>query len=138
MTNIYGDIDMSDETFKASFKSIREGELKNNQKVKKVKKVKTPEFEIESETEEEIIESSSDKEPTSCIQSSRSNDPFPKSPVKVECYLRECWEAVSSRVPESDLLGMWCAAILVIPQERKVLCIYKKLQGGFSLKEMRF
>ena len=38
MTNIYGDIVMSDETFKASFKSIREGELKNNQKVKKVKK----------------------------------------------------------------------------------------------------
>ena len=38
MTNIYGDIVMSDETFEASFKSIREGELKNNQKVKKVKK----------------------------------------------------------------------------------------------------
>ena len=128
---------MSDETFEASFKSIREGELKNNQKVKKVKKVKTPEFEIESETEEEIIESSSDKEPTSCIQSSRSNDPFPKSPVKVECYLRECWEAVSSRVPESDLLGMWCAAIYFsnISRKKGTLYIQKVTRWFFTERD---
>ena len=109
--NPYGDIVTSDETFEADFKSIREEEMKNNQKVKKVKKVKIPEFEMESETEEEIIESSSDEEPTSSIQPGRSNDLFPKSPVKVECYLREYWEAMSPPVPESDLLGMWCAAI---------------------------
>ena len=84
--NLYGDIVMSDETLEAVFRSIREDEFKNNQKVKKIKKAKTPEFEIESESEEEIIESSSDEEPASSVQSSRSNDPFLKSPVKVECY----------------------------------------------------
>ena len=47
--NPYDDIVTSDETFQAVFKSIREEELKNNQKVKKVKKVKFPAFEIESE-----------------------------------------------------------------------------------------
>ena len=122
--NPYGDIVTSDETFEADFKSIREEEMKNNQKVKKVKKVKIPEFEMESETEEEIIESSSDEEPTSSIQSSRSNDPFPKSPVKVKCYLRECWEAMSPPVPESDLLGMWCAAIYFSNTSRKKGTLY--------------
>ena len=85
----------------------------------KFKKIKTPDFEIESETDEEVIESSSDEEPTSSIQSSRSNDTFPKFPVKVECYLRECWEAMSHPVPESDLLGMWCAAIYFSNTSRK-------------------
>ena len=122
--NPYGDIVTSNETFEAVFKSIKEEELKKNQKVKKFKKIKTPDFEIESETEEEIIESSSDEEPTSSIQSSRSNDTFPKSPVKVECYLRECWEAMSPPVPESDLLGMWCAAIYFSSTSRKKGTLY--------------
>ena len=122
--NPYGDIVTSDETFEADFKSIREEEMKNNQKVKKVKKVKIPEFEMESETEEEIIESSSDEEPTSSIQPGRSNDLFPKSPVKVECYLRNAGK-------QCLLLSLkviyWACGVqlsnLVIPQERKVLCI---------------
>ena len=104
--NPYDDIVTSDETFEVVFKSVREEELKNNQIVKKVKKAKNPDFEIESETEEDIIESSTDKKPASFIQSSRSNDTFRKSPVKVECYLRDCLEAMFPPVPESDLLGM--------------------------------
>ena len=52
------------------------------------------------------------------------------SPVKVEYYLRECWEAMSPPVRESYLLG--------IPQERKVPCILEKLQGSLSLKKMEF
>ena len=109
--NQYGDIVTSDETFEAVIKSAREKELKNNEKVKKVKKVKTSDFEIESETKEDIIESSSVEEPASSIQSSRSNDTFRKSPVKVECYFRYCWKAMSLPVPESDLLEVWCAEI---------------------------
>ena len=118
------DIVTSDETFEVIFKSVREEELKNNQKVKKVKKTKTPDFEIESEPEEGIIESSSDEEPASFIQSSRSNDTFRKSPVKVEYYLRDCWEAMSPLVPESGLLGMWCAAIYFSNTSRKKGTLY--------------
>ena len=66
--NPYDDIARSDETFEVISKSVREEELKNNQKVKKVKKVKTPDFKIESDTEEDIIESSLDEEPASFIQ----------------------------------------------------------------------
>ena len=87
--NPYDDIVTSDETFEVVSKSVREEELKNNQKVEKVKKVKTADFIIESDTEEDIIESSSDEEPASSIQSSRSNGTFRKSPVKIECYLRD-------------------------------------------------
>ena len=42
--NPYGDIVTSDETFEAVFKSIKEEELKKNQKVKKFKKIKTPDL----------------------------------------------------------------------------------------------
>ena len=122
--NPYGNIVTSDETFEDVFKSIKEEELKNNQKVKKIKKVNSPDFEIELETEEEITESSSDEEPTSSAQSSRSNDIFPKSLVKIECYLRQCWEAISPPVRECYLLGMWCAAIYFSNTSRKKGILY--------------
>ena len=136
--NPYGDIVTSDETFQAVFKSIREEELKNNQKVKKVKKVKFPAFEIESETEQEIIESLSDEEPSSPIQSSRSNDPFPKSLVKVECFLRECWKAMSPPVPESDLLEMLCVTIYFSITTKKGTLYIGKVTRWFLTERDRF
>ena len=45
----YREIVKSDETLEPVFKPIREEELKNNQKVKKVTEVKTPDFEIKLE-----------------------------------------------------------------------------------------
>ena len=122
--NPYGHIVTSDETFEAVFKAVIEEEFKNNQKVKKVKKVKTTEFEIESETEGDVIESSSVEELAASIQSNRSNDAIRKSPVKVECYLRDCWETMSPPVPQSNLLEMWCAAICFSNNSRKKGTLY--------------
>lgn len=63
-------------------------------------------MEIKSETEKEIIESSSDEEQFSSIQSGRSNSTFLKPPVKDESYFKLSliyWEATSSPVTEIDL-----------------------------------
>ena len=85
------------------------------------------------------IELSSDEEPTSSIQPSRSNDTFPKSPVKAEFYLRECWKAMSPPVPESNFLGIWCAAIYFSNTSRKKGALYiGKVPKQFFTKEDEF
>lgn len=46
------------------------------------------------------------------------------SPVKVEYYLRECWEAMSPPVRESYLLGIGCVAIYFSNNSRKKGTLY--------------
>ena len=75
-------------------------------------------LELDSETEEEIVESSSDIKVSDKDDSDQGesvemtcNLMFPDSPRSVQKFLKTCWEAFSSPAPEKDLINAWYAAI---------------------------
>ena len=75
-------------------------------------------LELDSEAEEEIVESSSDVEESDKCGSDQGESvemtcslTFPDSSRSVQKFLKTCWEAFSPPVPERDLINAWYAAI---------------------------
>ena len=75
-------------------------------------------LELDSETEGEIVESSSSVEESDKDDSDQGesiemtcNLTFPDSPSSVQKFLKISWEAFSPPVPERDLINAWYAAI---------------------------
>ena len=104
--NPYGEIVTSDAVFEKVFNDIQMKEEGKSRKATR-KIARQHKLELDSETEEEIIESSSDVEESDKDDSDQGesvemtcNLTFPDSPRSVEKFLKTCWEAFSPPVPE--------------------------------------
>ena len=67
-------------------------------------------LELDSETEEEMVESSSDGEESDKDDSDQRESikmTFPDSPRSIQKFLKICWESFSPPVPERDLINAW-------------------------------
>ena len=125
--NPYSEIVTSDAVFEKVFNDIQMKEEGKSRKATR-KIACQHKLELDSETEEEIIESSSDVEESDKDDSDQEesvemtcNLRFPDSPRSVEKFLKTCWEAFSPPVPERDLINAWYAAIFYGGKKKGIL-----------------
>ena len=120
--NSYGDIVTSDAYFEKVFNELEEEKEEKEKKLQKRGKPKKAKAKTavqadptSSETEEEIMESSSDDV---CV----NPELFPETNKEAALYLKNLWETISSPVPENDLINEWYAAVF-----------YNKKKGVFYI-----
>ena len=111
--NPYGEIVTSDAVFEKVFNDIQmEEEKKSKKNTRKIARRKK--LELDSETEEGMVESSSDGEESDKDDSDQRESikmTFPDSPRSIQKFLKICWESFSPSVPERDLINAWYSAI---------------------------
>ena len=132
--NPYGAIVTSDEQYEIIYDQV----MLKQKKTAKIKENETNkavilEESIESETEEEIIESSDsdDNEETECFFKVE----FPSSLQQLKPYVRECWDRFSPPVPESDLVKSWFAAVFYTSGRKKGTLYIGRVTRRFLVDE---